>query len=101
MHTGSFNLKEFNVAGWQPISSHQLEAHVAIWHIDGDECSKVMSGVRMPSLLMVMNLQVITGNALCILKGPAKQRDWRLMVAEKPSTVLQCFKPAGVNVETF
>ena len=55
----------------------------------------------MPSLLMVMSLQVTTGNALRTLKGPAKQKDRRLTVAEEPSTVLRCFELAGVNVGAF
>ena len=101
MHTSSFNLKEFSVAGQQPISLCQLGAHMAIQHISGDECSKVMSGIRMPSSLMVMSLQVITDNALCILKGPAKWRNQRLTVAEKLSMVLQCFEPVEVNVGAF
>ena len=72
-----------------------------IQHISGGECLKIVSEVRMSSSLMVMSLQVITDNALCILKELVKQRDQRLTVAEKLSTVLQCFKSAEVNVETF
>ena len=68
MHTGNFNLKKFNVMSQQSISSHQLKTHMAIQHINDDEYLKIVLKVKMSSLLMIMNLQVIINNAFCILK---------------------------------
>ena len=48
---------------------------MAIQHISDDECLKITLKVRMLSLLMIMNLQIITNNALHILKESVKQRD--------------------------
>ena len=101
MHTDNFNLKEFNIASQQSISSHWLETYMAIWHVNGNECLKVTSEVKMLSSLMIMSLQVITNNVLHILKESIKQRDQRLMMIEKSSTVLQCFKSAEINVRAF
>ena len=50
---------------------------------------------------MIMNLQVITDNVLHILKKSVKQKNQRLTVTEKLNTMLQCFKSAEINVETF
>ena len=101
MHTDSFNLKEFNVAGWQSINSHWLKTHVIIQCVNNDECLKIVSKVRMSSSLMIMSLWIIINNALCTLKKLVKWRNWKLTVMKKLSTVLQCFKLIKINVKAF
>ena len=101
MHTNSFNLKKFNVVNWQSISLCWLRAHVAIWCVNDNECLKIILKVKMPNLLMIMNLWIIIDNAFCILKRLVKWRNQRLTMAEKLSTVLWCFKLMKINVKTF
>ena len=62
---------------------------------------KIALRIRMSSLLMIMSLQIITDNAFCTLKELVKWRNQRLMMAEKLSTMLQCFKLTEINVKTF
>ena len=74
---------------------------MAIQCINDDECLKVMLKVKMSSSLMIMSLQVIINNAFHILKKLIKQRNQRLIMTEKLSMMLQCFKLIKINVKTF
>ena len=101
MHTDNFNLKKFNVTNWQSINLCWLKTHMTIQHVSSDKCLKIVLKTRMLSWLIIMNLQVIIDNAFHILKKLIKQKNQRLMMIKKLSTMLQCFKLMKVNVKAF
>ena len=74
---------------------------MTIQYVNDDECLKIMLKIKMLSLLIIMSLQVIIDNALCILKRSVKQKNQKLTVIKKLSTMLQCFKLMKINVKAF
>ena len=59
-----------------------------IQHVNDNECMKVTLKIKVLSLLLIMNLQVIINNALCIMRKLAKQRNQRFTMTEKLNTML-------------
>ena len=68
MHINSFNKKEFNMMYYL----YQQKTHVRIQCVNDDECMKIILKIKVLSLLLIMNLQVIINSALCIMRELTK-----------------------------